>query len=300
MKDKLLLGTRGSRLALTQTEEIRNILLDQFPELLIDIKVIKTEGDLDRSSPLSSFGGRGAFVRSIESSLLRGEIDAAVHSLKDLPSKLPEGLALGAVPLREDPRDVIVTRNGCDFNSLSSGSIIGTGSDRRKSQLKNIRPDLIYSTIRGNVETRLRKLDDGEFDAVALAAAGMKRLGLVSRISQFLEPYMVLPAPCQGAIGLECRHNDMETRGLLERINNSEVRTCVDAERVFIAVLGIGCHMPVGALAKIDGDNIIFRIYLMYGEKEDMIRRTINIPKKNFRDVVFDLALELRTRIEQT
>ena len=212
MKKSLLLGTRGSRLALIQTEEVRNILLDQYPELLIDIKVIKTEGDLDRTSPLSSFGGRGAFVRSIESSLLSGEIDAAVHSLKDLPSKLPDGLALGAVPLREDPRDVVVIRDGCDLNSLSPGNIVGTGSDRRKSQLKNIWADLKYSVIRGNVETRLRKLDDGKVDALVLAAAGLKRLGFLSRISWYIEPDMVLPAPCQGAIGVECRADDQKTR----------------------------------------------------------------------------------------
>ena len=298
MKKSILLGTRGSRLALIQTDDIRNRLKEESPGLQIIVKVIKTEGDIDRSSPLSAFGGRGAFVRSIESALLQGEIDAAVHSLKDLPSKLPEGLVLGAVPVREDPRDVLVTRNGCDLISLPPGSIIGTGSERRTSQLMSLRPDITYKVIRGNVETRLNKLEDGKVDALVLAAAGLKRLGLLSRISRYLEPDMVLPAPCQGAIGVECREDDQKTRELLERIDTRDVRICVDAERYFIATLGMGCHTPVGALARHCGDSIVFIGYMMYGKNREILRKTIHTSEKNITDDIRKLALEFRAKIE--
>lgn len=294
MKKSLLLGTRGSRLAKIQAEEVRNMLLEKSPGLTVGLKVIKTEGDIDRISPLSGFGGRGAFVKSIESALLREEIDAAVHSLKDLPSKMPEGLSLGAVPVREDPRDVLVTRNGCELISLTPGSVVGTGSERRSSQLMDIRPGIICKNIRGNVETRLRKVQNGGFDAVVLAAAGLKRLGLLSHASQFIETADVLPAPCQGAIGVECRADDSETLKLLEGINNPDVRVCVDAERIFIATLGMGCHTPVGALAELDGEHIIFSAYAKNCENGELLRRTIRSPGTEIQDAVCELAREFR------
>jgi len=298
MKKSLLLGTRGSRLALIQAEEIKKILLDKIPGLEAIIKVIETEGDSDRTSPLSGFGGRGAFVKSIESALLRGEIDTAVHSLKDLPSTLPDGLVLGAVPVREDPRDVLVSKGSHDLVSLPSGSVIATGSARRKSQILNIRPDISCIGIRGNVETRIRKLDRGDIDAIVLAASGLKRLGFTASISQFLEPELILPAPCQGALGLECRTDDKETLELLAVIDNPDIRCCVDAERVFIASLGMGCHTPVGALAQYHGANIVFSGYVMYGENGKILRKTCNITKKNVIERVRELAMQFRAKIE--
>ncbi len=297
MKKSLLLGTRGSRLAKIQAEEVRNMLASEFPGLKVGLKVIKTEGDIDRISPLSGFGGRGAFVKSIESALLREEIDAAVHSLKDLPSKMPEERCIGAVPVREDPRDVLLTRNGCELISLPPGSVVGTGSERRSTQLMDIRPDIICKNIRGNVETRLRKVNDGVFDAIVLAAAGLKRLGLLSHASQFIDTDAVLPAPCQGAIGVECRADDSETLKLLEGINNPDVRVCVDAERIFIATLGMGCHTPVGALAELDGENIIFSAYAKNFENGELLRRTIRSPGTEIKEAVCELAKEFRAEI---
>jgi len=298
-KKEMVLGTRGSRLALCQAEEVRTMLVDKIPGIEARIQIIKTEGDLDRSSPLTAFGGRGAFVKSIESSLLAGRIDAAVHSLKDLPSRLPEGLVLGAVPVREDPRDVLVTGNGCDFFSLQPGSTVGTGSERRRSQILDLRPDICCKGIRGNVETRLRKCDEGAFDAVILAAAGMSRLGLLSRVSQYFEPDMVLPAPCQGAIGVECREDDSDTREVLEQINDPGIRACVDTERTFIALLGMGCHTPVGAFAKTRGEDIIFRAYVHYGDHGGTLRSTIHTVKKNARNEACELAREFRKKIDR-
>ena len=300
MNHTIRLGTRGSRLALIQTGEIHTMLVNTFPGLEITVKIIKTEGDSDRTSPLTHFGGRGAFVRSLESALLSGEIDAAIHSLKDLPSRLPAGLVLGAVPVREDPRDVLVSRDGKDIMSLPSGSMIATGSERRKAQIRCLRSDIIFTGIRGNVETRLRKLNSGKIDAIVLAAAGLKRLGLESRISQFLEYELVIPAPCQGALGVECRADDDETRTILSRINNTDIRTCVDAERAFIATLEMGCHMPIGAFAWIDGDTIVFSAFVAYGKKGKILRKTCRTLKKNVLNEVYEMALQFREQTEQS
>ncbi|HUT63455.1 MAG TPA: hydroxymethylbilane synthase [Anaerolineae bacterium] len=300
MNHTIRLGTRGSRLALIQTGEIHTMLVNTFPGLEITVKIIKTEGDSDRTSPLTHFGGRGAFVRSLESALLSGEIDAAIHSLKDLPSRLPAGLVLGAVPVREDPRDVLVSRDGKDIMSLPSGSMIATGSERRKAQIRCLRSDIIFTGIRGNVETRLRKLNSGKIDAIVLAAAGLKRLGLESRISQFLEYELVIPAPCQGALGVECRADDDETRTILSRINNTDIRTCVDAERAFIATLEMGCHMPIGAFAWIDGDTIVFSAFIAYGKKGKILRKTCRTLKKNVLNEVREMALQFREQTEQS
>ncbi|MFC1509044.1 hydroxymethylbilane synthase, partial [Candidatus Omnitrophota bacterium] len=238
----IILGTRGSRLALVQAENVKGMLQSAFPSLDVTLKIIKTEGDRDLTSPLTDFGGRGAFVRTIELALLHCEIDIAVHSLKDLPSQLPEGLCLGAAPERKDIRDVLISTSGKNLETLPPESIIATGSDRRKVQIGYARSDVTFAGIRGNIETRLRKLETEDIDAVIMAAAGLHRLGLESKITQYLEPEIVLPAPCQGALGIECRINDSTTREILTEIDNSDVRICVDAERTFIATLGMGCH----------------------------------------------------------
>ena len=298
MKQRLTLGTRGSKLAMLQADLVRNALLDAFPKLEITIKTIKTEGDIDRSSPLSNFGGRGAFVRSIETALLGGVIDAAVHSLKDLPSELPDGLVLGSAPLREDPRDALLTRTGGGLDSIPRGSTVGTGSERRSRQLEHLRPDIACTGIRGNVETRLRKLDEGSYDAVVLAAAGLKRLGLEARISKAFHPDRMLPAPCQGAIGVECRADDAETLHLLDIIDDPDIRICTDAERLFINTLGMGCHTPVGALAVIDGDDILFRAYAAREKDSGEIRNTVRATARKAHEIIRDLAIKFRTELE--
>jgi len=268
MKPIIRIGTRASRLALIQAETVRDMLEKAVPGLTVEVHHIKTEGDIDRNSPLTSFGGRGAFVRSIETALLDGRIDAAVHSLKDLPSGLPDGLVLGAVPVREDIRDIVSTVLGCSFGELPEGAVVATGSDRRRLQLAKLRPDMTFTGIRGNVETRLSRLEPGVVDAVILAAAGMHRLGLVGKIDGYFEPEDVLPAPCQGAIGVECRSGDLDTQALLSCIDNSEINTCVTAERAFIATLGMGCHTPVACCARWDGDSIVFMGYVCDEERE--------------------------------
>jgi len=275
VKKTIVIGSRGSRLARTQAGTVTGLLSKAFPESEFPLRIISTEGDIDRSSPLSSFGGRGAFVRSIENALLKHEIDLAVHSLKDLPSQLPDGLTLGAAPLREDPRDVLISATGTGIETLPPGSIVATGSDRRREQISRIRPDLVFSDIRGNIETRIAKLDKGNYDAIVLAAAGLHRLGLDAHITQYFDTKAVVPAPCQGAIGIECRDGDNEILAVLSAIENRDVRCCVDMERAFIATLGMGCHTPVGAFAERDGDTLEFTCFVLNETAGTVLRRTL-------------------------
>lgn len=296
MSRRIVLGTRGSRLAMTQSRQVKELLETACPELSVDLTVITTEGDQDRDKPLSEFGGRGAFVASIEKALLDGKIDIAVHSLKDLPSTLPEGLMLGASPVREDPGDVIAALNSHTLETLPEGSIIGTGSDRRRIQIRRIRPDLKFKLIRGNIETRLGKLGSGIYDAVVLAHAALERLELTSAITQVLSIDDCLPAPCQGAIGIECRVDDSDITGYLHKIDNPEVRICVDAERAFIATLGLGCHSPVAAHARISDGGIIFRA-LVETEDGTILAQTVQAPQKNILGMATDLARTFRDSI---
>ena len=276
MPATLTLGARGSDLALIQMDTVRSMLEAVNPGISIEVKIITTEGDRNRVDPLSSFGGRGAFVSALETALVNHEIDAAVHSLKDLPSKLPEGLALAATPVREDPRDALVTRNGATLDKLPQGAVIGTGSDRRSRQVADMRPQITFSGIRGNVETRIRKVDEGGYDGVILAAAGLNRLDLDSRIAEYFNPDAVVPAPCQGIIGIECRADDRGTLGIFETIEDADVRICADTERAFIATLGLGCHEPIAAHADIDGDEMTFRSYVYFQESGRELRKTIH------------------------
>ncbi len=296
MKKTILLGTRGSNLAMTQTEEVKKLLLGKIPELQVDIKVIKTEGDQDLDTPLADFGGRGAFVQSIEKALLNKKIDAAVHSLKDLPSKLPEGLKLGASPVREDPRDAIITRGGISFKSLPKGSVIGTGSERRRIQLRKIRPDLKFKDIRGNIETRINKLSKKGYDAVVLASAALKRLDMSSIVTEYFDVESFVPAPCQGILGMECRADDKKTIEILNKIENKKVSICACAEREFIFTLGMGCHSPVGALAVFSGGGIFFSAFVGLGD-EEILKKTIQSSKENILSAVHELAIEFRTTI---
>ena len=266
MQNSIRLGTRGSALALAQTNQVKSFIEQAFPDITVTVIVIRTEGDIDRSSPLSSFDGRGAFVKRIEEALLDGTIDAGVHSLKDLPSSLPQGLALGAVPVREDARDAVVTRGGMPLAVLPAGAVVGTGSLRRISLTRQLRDDLVYREIRGNVGTRLAKLDACEYDALILAAAGLLRLGHGGRITEYLPPESFVPAPCQGAIGVESRAEDDETLAVLSLADDTEVRLCVEAERAFIATLGLGCHAPVGAYAREDGEVTVFTGYAVFDD----------------------------------
>jgi hydroxymethylbilane synthase len=241
-----VIGTRGSRLALRQTEIVSELLRAAHAGVAIEVREIKTEGDRS-SAPLSVIGGTGVFTKAIEDALLARECDIAVHSLKDLPPAIADGLALAAVPERGDVRDALVTRDGRPLADLPAGARIGTGSARRAVQLREMRADLRPDEIRGNVDTRIRKVDDGEYDAAVLALAGLQRLGLEGRAAQIFSPHEMTPAVGQAALGVEARADDDETLELLRAIEHAPSRAAVTAERAFLARLGAGCRLPVGA-----------------------------------------------------
>jgi len=248
----LRLGARGSALARRQTELVSQALVAAHPDTVVETVEVRTEGDRRQDVPLEEMGGQGVFVKEIEQRLLTGEIDIAVHSLKDMPSELPAGLTLGALLPRGDVRDVLVGRGGLDLTGLPAGARIGSDSRRRAVQLTALRPDIEVVSIRGNVDTRLRKVDAGEYDAVALAVAGLERLGLGDRATQVFSEREVLPAAGQGAIAIECRAADTETLGLLAAIDDAATRAATDAERAFLRSMGAGCRLPIAAYATVD------------------------------------------------
>jgi len=244
-------------LALWQAEHVRKRLRAFHPDLSIEVRIIQTRGDLVRDRALSQVGGKGLFVKEIEQALLTGEIDLAVHSLKDMPTEQPEGLALGAILERADPRDALVVRDGEDrLSGLPPGARIGTGSLRRKAQILAVRPDLQVLDLRGNVDTRLRKLREGKYDAVVLAVAGLVRLGHAEAITQFLPVETMIPAVGQGALCVEVRDGDAAIRSLLARLDHPATRQATEAERAFLRGLEGGCQVPIGAYAEV-GDNLV-------------------------------------------
>ncbi|HIE33344.1 MAG TPA: hydroxymethylbilane synthase [Thermodesulfobacteriaceae bacterium] len=248
MKKLLRVGTRGSKLALAQTNWIVNQIRTRYPEVQIEKVIIKTKGDKILDVPLAKIGGKGLFVKEIEEALLRKEIDFAVHSMKDVPSELPEGLGIVAIPEREDPRDVFVGRELKSLSELPKGAKVGTSSLRRQAQLKRLRPDLEILPLRGNVDTRLRKLSEGQYEAIILAEAGLKRLGLdVER--EPLSPEIMLPAVGQGVLAIEAREEDVETREILASLHHPKTALCAQAERAFLKRLQGGCQVPLAAHA---------------------------------------------------
>ncbi|MFN6963011.1 MAG: hydroxymethylbilane synthase [Pyrinomonadaceae bacterium] len=256
MTDRFIIGTRGSDLALWQAEHIRTNLAAIFPEHEFQIKIIHTTGDQIVDIALSKIGDKGLFTRQIENELLEGSIDLAVHSLKDLQTRQPEGLEIGAVCRRERPNDVFFSRSGGTIDDLPAGATVATGSLRRRSQLLNYRPDLKVVEIRGNVPTRLRKFDESELDGMVLAFAGIHRLGFEERISQIVPFEILLPAVGQGAVAVETREGDERVRGVVEKLDDRETRICITAERAFLRSLEGGCQVPIGALAALEGDEV--------------------------------------------
>ena len=249
-KRTFIVGTRGSRLALRQTEIALDALRSANPEAAFETHTIKTSGDQSTAS-LSEIGGRGVFVIEIERALLAGEIDVAVHSLKDLPSEETDGLSIAGVLPREDPRDVLVARDGMTLADLPAGATVGTGSPRRAVQALALRPDLEVRDIRGNVDTRIRKVEDGDYDAVILAAAGLARLGWLDHATQTFEPEEMLPSVGQGALALQCREDDAETRALVAPVDDFDTGAAVIAERAFERRLGGGCAAAIAAYATV-------------------------------------------------
>lgn len=249
------IGTRGSRLALAQANWVKSRLAEHEPKLVVEICIIKTSGDRFVDTPIQNIGGKGLFTKEIEQSLLDNEIEIAVHSMKDLPTRLPQGLAIAAVPKREDPRDALVTRNGHLLSELPPGRTLGTGSIRRRAQLLYFRPDLSVRPIRGNIDTRLRKLDEGEIDGLVMAVAGLKRIGCAERISEYLAEEICLSAVAQGALGIECRDDDA-IRRRFAFLHDPATHAEVTAERALLDLLGGGCHLPVGARARVTGEDL--------------------------------------------
>src|SRR5215831_17093059 len=255
----LRIGTRGSRLALWQANHIADCLRPLAAPRPVELVHIQTTGDIQRDAALTRIGGEGLFTKEIQRALLDGSVDVAVHSLKDLPTLVVEGLVLAAVPPRGATGDVLVSHRHADFDTLPPGAVVATSSLRRRAQVLHRRPDLRLVDIRGNVETRLRKLDEQGLDALVLAQAGLERLGLAGQITEILDPAWMLPAVGQGALGLECRADDPETLNLLQELNHLPSQRAVLAERSFLRALGGGCQVPIGALAPVNGDTLTLR-----------------------------------------
>ncbi len=255
-KRRLILGSRGSRLALWQAGFVKKVLEEEYGDLAVTIKIIKTTGDKIKKDSLDDIGGKGLFLKEIEDQLLDGKIQVGVHSMKDVPVVLPAGLAVTTILKREDPRDVFVSRKYGSLLQLPKRAKVGTSSLRRKAQLKNFRPDFEVVPLRGNVETRLRRLSSGAFDAVVLAAAGLTRLGMAHKITEYLPTTLMLPAVGQGAIGLEIREDDDETRRLIDFMGDIETAHCLQAERAFLRTLEGDCRAPIAGFAEIDGQSL--------------------------------------------
>jgi hydroxymethylbilane synthase len=262
-KSKLVIGTRASRLALWQAEWVKSELQKMNPGLEIELNKIKTSGDKILDVPLAQVGGKGLFVKEIEEAMLRGEADIAVHSMKDVPTEFPAGLELAVICEREDPRDAFISaiQNSRfkiqNFRDLPQGASVGTSSLRRSCQLLSLRPDIRIMQLRGNLETRFRKLDEGQFDSMILAVAGVKRLGWGDKIASVLEPELSLPAIGQGAIGIECRIDDEPTQKIIAPLNHNESSICVRSERALLKKLEGGCQVPIAAYARIINSRLV-------------------------------------------
>jgi hydroxymethylbilane synthase len=259
MTDTLRIATRKSQLALWQAEYVRDILLQYHPDLNVELVKMTTQGDKILDTPLAKVGGKGLFVKELEAGLLSGDADIAVHSMKDVPVELPEGLHLSVICPREDPRDAFVSKNYTSFESLPKGARLGTSSLRRQCQLAAQRPDLNIIDLRGNVNTRLQKLDAGDYDAIILAAAGLKRLGMQDRITETLSPEISLPAIGQGAVGIECRVDDDWVNELLAPLNDRDTAIRVRAERALNHRLQGGCQVPIAGYAELAHGVILLR-----------------------------------------
>lgn len=292
----LVIGTRGSQLALTQSGMIRDQIAKDFPEYRVRLEKIKTTGDKITDVPLARVGGKGLFVKEIEEALLSGKVSLAVHSMKDVPTVLPKGLHLGATTEREDPRDAVFTRSGRPLMDLPKGARIGTSSLRRQSQIKYSRPDFEMVPLRGNLDTRIKKLQTEGLDAVIVAAAGVRRMGWEDRINELLSPEICLPAIGQGALGLECRVQDPRVNEVVKRYDHPETASCVRAERALLKRLEGGCQVPIAAFARLNGGGLVLEGLVASVDGRRVIRDGITGKPEEAERLGVDLAERLLSK----
>ena len=278
---KLTIGSRGSPLALWQANWVKDLLLGHHSDLAVDIKIIKTSGDRIQDVPLAKIGGKGLFVKEIEEGLLKREVDFAVHSMKDMPIIFPVNLCIACVTKRENPFDALISRNDIKLDDLPKGAKIGTGSLRRMSQLLYYRPDLNLVPLRGNLETRLKKLETEGLDAIILAAAGLIRLGWNNRITEIIPPEILLPSMGQGAVGIETRKNDVDNQILLADMDDEQTHYALDAERALVSQLEGGCNVPIGSFATLNGDQITLRGLVASLDGKTMYKKELTDLKTN-------------------
>ncbi|PLX60795.1 hydroxymethylbilane synthase [Sedimenticola selenatireducens] len=278
MSQSLRIATRKSPLAMWQAEHVAKLLRQAHPGLQVELIVMSTQGDKILDTPLAKIGGKGLFVKELEQGMLEGRADIAVHSMKDVPVELPEGLHLAVIMEREDPRDAFVSNRYSRLEDLPEGSVVGTSSLRRQCQLADRRPDLKIAPLRGNVNTRLRKLDEGEFDAIILATAGLKRLGFQQRITSYIESGDSLPAIGQGAIGIECRSDDERVNALIQPLHDPETACCVLAERAMNHRLMGGCQVPIAGFAVLNHGKLFMRGLVGEPDGSRIMRAEINGP----------------------
>ena len=273
-REQLIIGTRGSKLALWQSNHIKG-KLEEVTGLPVSLKIIKTTGDKILDVPLAKVGGKGLFTKEIEVELEAGDVDLAVHSMKDVPTELPPGLFIAAMPERVDPRDAIVSGAGYDLKTLPQGAKLGTSSLRRRSQVAHIRPDLDIVDVRGNLDTRMTKAENGELDAVVLASAGITRMGWADRITSYIPTQQMVSAVGQGAIGIEIRENDEYMRHVMEVIGHPETMECVTAERVVMRMLEGGCQVPIGAFARYEDGALVMDALVGWVDGKQIVREQL-------------------------
>jgi hydroxymethylbilane synthase len=293
LEKTLKIATRQSPLALWQANYVKDRLQQLYPDLTIELVPMVTKGDVILDSPLAKIGGKGLFVKELENALLNKEADIAVHSMKDVPMQFPEGLGLAVICQREDPRDAFVSHSYRTFAELPQGAVVGTSSLRRQCQLKALRPDLNIRSLRGNVGTRLSKLDNGDYDAIILASAGLIRLGLADRIASFIDVEQSLPAAGQGAVGIECRTDDMQVQALLAPLADAKTTYCVRAERAMNNHLQGGCQVPIGGYAVLQQGQLYLRALVGDIDGSRIIRAEGKSPVENAEALGVQIAEQL-------
>ncbi len=293
MKKTIRIGTRGSQLALYRAKKVKATLENIFPELQVELVIIKTKGDKILDVALSKIGDKGLFTKEIENALIDGSADLAVHSLKDLPTKLPEGLKLGAVLERGEFRDALVSVKGLKLADLGAGSVVATSSLRRQSALLKMNPEIELKDIRGNVNSRLQKMEEGYCDAMIMAAAGLERLGLDRYITEIIDPEVITPAVSQGAIAIETRIGDLDTDELMARLNHQQTWDAITAERAFLSYLEGGCQVPLGCYSKIDGNELTLSGFVASVDGKEYIHDTVSGDLKQGAKLGVELALKM-------